>query len=388
MHTETISETQETIACDGCGHPIIEGQLVLSDTPEQIPEDFPREAFRHFHIHCHRCGANSIPCYQLYASKQNSFTAQANTDCDRCGHTIHAGEDVLRDSFFIWNTTRDTGDTGNKRGASGWIAGASRAHKPAAATPFSALPSWLKLKFIKAGLGNGRGYRTLAEAEQLYLRTVPRSVRSMGPQAIKKFLHGKDASHVESVVNAPSKANMPKNFLWEISSRNRSRGSANMTFLERTRAHARNGVDATRIVGKNALVSARRGTILGVLMEAPVSAIECTICVAKGKMSKKDAIKKATINTAKSGAIGGATAAGLYVAAALGAGPVLSAASPVLIPAGVIIYSVSTAQRIRAAMHDPNPLQRVPLYFHANCSDCGNGQSCFEEFAAEIGRLD
>lgn len=382
MHTETINETQEPIACDGCDHPIIEGQLVLSDAPEQIPEDFPRETFRHFHIHCHRCGANSTPCYQLYASRQISFTAQASTDCDRCGHTIHAGEDVLRDYLFIWNTTRDAGD---KREASGWVAGASRGHKSAAPTPFNALPPRLKLKFIKAG---GRGHRAFTEAEQLYLHTVPRSVRSMGPQAIRKFLHGKDASHVESVVNAPSKAKMPKNFLWEVSSRNRSRGSANMTRLTKMRVNASNGAHAARMVGKNALVNARRGTFLSALLEAPVSAAEGAICVAKGKMSKKDATKRAAMNTAKSGAIGGATAAGLYVAAVLGAGPVLFAASPVLIPAGMAIYGVSTVQRIRAAMHDPNPLQRVPLYFHASCSDCGTGQSCFEEFAAEIGRLD
>ena len=70
MQTTISVKSHEPINCDGCDHPIPEGQPILSDIPEQIPEDFPREAFRHFHIHCHRCGANSTPCYQLYASRQ------------------------------------------------------------------------------------------------------------------------------------------------------------------------------------------------------------------------------------------------------------------------------------------------------------------------------
>lgn len=217
MQTTTSVKSHGLINCDGCGHPIPEDQPVLSDIPEQIPEDFPREAFRHFHTRCHECGANSISCYQLYASRQDPFTAQVNADCDRCGHSIHAGEDVLRDSFFRWDMTRDAGDNGV---ASGGLAGTVRAHKSVTPTPFKALPYWLKEKFRTAGLGNGRGYRTLAEAEQLYLRTVPRPARNSGWKGVADFLKDKDASHIESVVNAPSKANMPENFLWESSLRN------------------------------------------------------------------------------------------------------------------------------------------------------------------------
>ena len=381
MQTTISVKSHEPINCDGCDHPIPEGQPILSDIPEQIPEDFPREAFRHFHIHCHRCGVNSIPCYQLYASGQISFAAQANTDCDRCGHPIHAGQDVLRDSFFIWNTTRDTGDNGV---ASGGLAGIGRTHKSIAPTPFKTLG--LKRKFVKAGLGKDRGYRTVAQAEELYLRSVPRQVRQFGLKGVTDFLKGKDASHIESVANQPGKANMPWNILWEPPQWNLRRGSANMKFLERTRAHGRNGADAARIVGKNALLNARTGAMWGALLEAPVSAVEGTICVAKGKMSKKDAAKKAAMNTAKSSAVAGTTVIGFTVAASLGAGPVLTAASPVLILIGGAIYGVSTVQRIQAAMNNPNPLPRVPFYFHTGCSDCGTGLSCFEELAAEVSR--
>ena len=383
MQTTTSGKSQGLINCDGCDHPIHEDQRILSDIPEQIPEDFPREAFRHFHIHCHRCGANSIPCYQMYASRQIPFAAQANADCDRCGHTIHAGQDVLRDSFLA---SKITGDSREKRGVSGWFAGIGRAHKSVDHTPFKALPLNLKLKFVKAGLGNGRGYRTLAEAEHLYLRTVPRSVRNSGWKGVADYVKGKHASHIESVMNAPSKAKMSPNTLWEPSKWNIKRGSANMKPWDKMRAHTMNRADTARIVGKNALINARRATILAALMEAPVSAAEGAIRVAKGKMSKKDAAKKAAIHTTKSGAVGLAMAGGFTFVAALGAGPILSAASPVLIPMGVVAYSVSSAQRIKAAMHDPNPLPRVPFYFHTDCSDCGTGLNCFEKFAAEMSR--
>ena len=383
MQTTISVKSHGLINCDGCGHSIPEDQLVLSDTPEQIPEDFPREAFRHFHIHCYSCGANRIPCYQMYASRQAPFAAQANTDCDRCGHPIHAGQDVLRDSLFTWNTTRDTG--GNRE-VSGGLAGMVSPPKYKGPISFSDLPWKLRWKFRMAGLGNGRGHRTLAEAEQIYLHSVPRQVRQFGPKAIRDFTKNKHASHIESFANQPGKVNMPGNILLERSKWNLRRGSADMKFWGRMRAHTMNRADAARIVGKNALVNARRGTMWGALLEAPVSAVEGAICVAKGKMSKKDAAKKAAMNTAKSSAVAGAIAGGVTVVAALGAGPILAAASPVLIPVGVLAYSVSSVQRIKAAMHDPNPLQRVPFYFHTGCSDCGTGLNCFEEFAAEISR--
>lgn len=145
-----------------------------------------------------------------------------------------------------------------------------------------------------------------------------------------------------------------------------------------------NGADAARIVGKNALVNERSGTMWGALMEAPVSAVEGAICVAKGKMSKEYAAKKAAMNTAKSSAVAGTTAVGFTVADSLGAASVLAATSSVVLSLGVAIYGVSTVQRIRAAMQDHNPLQRVPFYFHTGCPDCGTGLNCFEEFAAEI----
>ena len=309
MQATTSVKSHGLINCDGCGHSIPEDQPILSDIPEQIPEDFPRETFRHFHIHCHSCEANSIPCYQLYASRQVSFAAQANADCDRCGHPIHAGEDVLRDSFFRWNMTGDAGDKGV---ASGGLAGIGRAHKS-----------------------------------------------------------------IERV---------PRNILRERRHWNRSRGPANMKSWKKVRAHAMNGADATRIVGKNALVNERSGTIWGALMEAPVSAVEGAICVAKGKLSKEDAAKKAAMNTAKSSAVAGTTAFGFTVADSLGAAPVLVATSSVVVSLGMAIYGVSTIQRIQAAIQDPDPLPSVPFYFHTGCWDCGTGLNCFEKFAAEVSR--
>ena len=236
MRIETIGKTQQPITCDGCDHPILKDQLVLSDKPEHIPEDFPRGSFRHFHIHCHSCGANDIPCYQLYASRQDPFTAQANGKCDWCGHSIHAGQDVLRDSFLIWNTTEDTGDN---EVASGGLAGMASPPKYQGPIPFKDLPikdqNWAQT----AGLGNGRGYRTPAEAEYFFNNKVPYPVRVL--KDVREYRAGKHASHIEPVAKAPGKAKISSNIVLESPQWNLKRSAANMKPWEKVRAHTMNG---------------------------------------------------------------------------------------------------------------------------------------------------
>ena len=121
------------------------------------------------------------------------------------------------------------------------------------AVSFSDLPGWLKRKFQTAGLGNGRGYRTLAEAEEFFKESVPRDIRNMGVKAVEEFLGDKVASHKESVTNAPSKAKFPGNIVWEKTRPNFKRGPANMKVGEKLYAHANNGMDNAKILGKNAL---------------------------------------------------------------------------------------------------------------------------------------
>ena len=379
MQDKTDGSTQEPLTCSGCGHPIREGQTRLSDVPENMPEGVELEAFRHFHLNCLQCPANAT-CYQRYASRQTAFAAQTKTECAGCGHSIAPGQNVFRDYHFVWNLDADNGDTGE---VSGGVAGM----RPPANRPvsFEALPGRLKGKFRLAGLGNGRGTRMPLEAQQLYVKTVPPHVRSMGLKAVEDFLKGKDASHIESVANAPGKAKMPGNVLWESHTRNLGRGAANMNFGDKLRAKAGNSADAAKIVGKNALGNAGRASLFGMLAEFPLSLAEGAIRVAKGKRSKEEAAKETAVNTAKAGAVAGVMAVAITGVAAFGAAPALGALSPVVVPLGVAMYGWSAFRRIKGALEDPDPLARKALYFHADCEECGGNHNCYEAFAEEMG---
>lgn len=253
-------------------------------------------------------------------------------------------------------------------------------------TSYTGLDAGMRLKFQRAGLGNGRGMRTPYEAEQMFRRTVPRSVRNMGRESVGGYVEGKHGSHIESVSNAPGKAKSIDNFIWESARRNLRRGSANMTKADRLRAHASNRADVVKEVGKQGLKAGGRAAVLAAAMELPVSATVGAIRVAKGKISKKDAAQEACVNTVKAGVVGGAVAVGLTAAAALGAAPVLAAVSPVVIPAGLAMYGVSSVRRIREAARDPRPLEPLALYFHAGCVECGTARTCYESFAASVGQ--
>ncbi len=378
MQAKTDGSTWEPITCAGCEHPIQDGQPRLSDVPENMPEGVGLEAFRHFHLNCLQCPANAT-CYQRYASRQIAFAAQTKTACARCGHSIAPGQNVFRDYHFVWNLDADNGDTGE---LSGGFAGIRP--PPNGAVSFDALPGRLKWKFRLAGLGNGRGTRTPLEAQRLYVKTVPPHVRNMGLKDVEKFLKGKDASHIESVANAPGKAKMPGNILWESHKRNFGRGAANMNFGDKLRAKAGNSADAAKIVGKNALRNARSATVGAAALELPVSAIENFIHFKKGRTSQKEAAKKTAVNTAKAGAVAGVMAVAITGVTAFGAAPALGALSPVMVPLGVAVYGWSAFRRIKGALEDPDPMARKALYFHADCEECGGNHNCYDAFAEEM----
>ena len=378
MQDNTDGLTLEPLTCAGCGHPIQEGQSRLSDVPENMPEGVGLEAFRHFHLNCLQCLANAT-CYQRYASRQTAFAAQTKTECAGCDHFIAKGQDVFRDYHFVWNLDADNGDT---REVSGGFVGM----RPPAngAVSFSELPNLLKRKFQAAGLSNGRGSRTLAEAEELFQQSVPRGIRNIGVEAIEKFLNGKDASHIESLANAPGKAKMLGNIKWESHNRNLKRGSLNMNSGDKLRVHASNGADTARILGKNALGAAGKASLFAVAAELPLSLAECAIRVAKGKSSKEEAAQRTAVNTAKAGAVAGVMAVAITGVAAFGAAPALGAISPVVVPLGVAMYGWSAFRRIKGALEDPDPLARKALYFHADCEECGGNHNCYDAFAEEM----
>ena len=94
----------------------------------------------------------------------------------------------------------------------------------------------LQQKFKDAGLGRDLGARTSAEAQSLFQDSIPYPVRNLGEDAIRHFTDGKDASHIQSVQNAPELARDSNNLIWERSGINRARGSEDMMGMEQFRA--------------------------------------------------------------------------------------------------------------------------------------------------------
>ena len=244
MTTTAMEEPQEPFACRGCGHTIPGGQRSLADIPGQKP----------LHIICYECEPARL-CYPLRFASHTPFTAQEKVECASCVHPIPEGEDVLRASIFVGDAERWRETQGK---AGGGIAAALNTPAPKPAS-FGDLSAKMKGKFRTAGLGNGRGVRTASEVDQFFRRSVPRTVRNMGPKAVKEFVKGKQASHIESVANAPGKAKSVGNILWESSKRNGRRGSANMSRAGRFYTHAKNRMDAARIAAKGLLREQPRG---------------------------------------------------------------------------------------------------------------------------------
>ena len=251
------------LVCSECDHAIPEGNPCISEIPEQVHElDSVRpSAFRHFHVRCDECESGR-PCYQAYASKQPATTAQKRIDCAFCQRPIPAGELALFDSFLVLNE-----DAKHKNHKDRWSWFPGFFHVPLEAARFRELSPGLRWRFRIAGLGNGRGIRTPAQAEAFYLRSVPTSVRNLGEGAVWRFLKGKHASHVESVANAPGKTRAPSNVVWESSKSNVQRGPRNMTKMQRLSVTFTNRAHAAGLVAKSAASSAARGGAFAAALE-------------------------------------------------------------------------------------------------------------------------
>ena len=361
--------------CDGCDHPIIRGDLCISDLPEELPKDVVRDHFRHFHLACPQCesepGEATQSCYQVFASQLVTEKAPQDMVCFNCGEFIVAGERFLQDFFLVRDDGRLQIPYDEGKGPAALITAFTKASE--ASPQFT--PQTLR-KFSMGGLGNGRGIRNSAGTREFLKTSVPGPVRSLGDGAVRKFTSGKQVSHIESVANAPGKAMDPKNVIWESSKANLGRGSRNMTKMELFAARATNTVDSVKIVGTAAARNAAKGAGWAALIELPVSVVENGICVYRGKKEKQDALKDTSKDVAIAGAAGGVVTFGIT---AMGLGPAIVAAGPVLIPVGVGLFALSTGSRIVRAWKDG--LAQVELNFHANRLECEDGLGCYASFA-------
>ena len=213
---------------------------------------------------------------------------------------------------------------------------------------FNDLSPTLKAKFAVAGMHGA--WRPVDAAGEFYRAGIPFPVRNLGEETVFAFVDGKHASHIDAVANAPGRMMDAANIVWERARDNLARGAADMTPLELAKANALNALHATGIVMAEALQTAAVAGCIGMALEGVVSVTENLIYVYKDEMTLQQGGKrvwKDMLRKGKAAAIGGA---GMTVVVALGAGPALTTAAPVLVTVGGVVYLVSAYSRIKTAL--------------------------------------
>ena len=372
------------LSCAECRHDILPGRLCLSELPEETPAGVSRGDFKNYCIGCPQCWSQGKhACYVRHLDSGGSVgKTPRNLPCARCGRRIGARENACVDIYFEWSGEAEDGpdDRLAKTGIAG-LATAAQVGTVARGVPdgsFANLTESLQRKFMDAGLRPELGARTVSEAQAFYGESVPMFVRNYGEDAVRLFLHGKDASHIRSVHGSPLLASDTGNILWEASNTNRGRGASDMTGGELFAARSSNFFDASHIVMRECANAAAMSAFIAALLEAPVSGIENYIYYRKGRKTGEEAIKDA----AKSIAVhaGSAAVVGIGVSIAIGsaAGPIIATLAPILVTVGFVIYTCNALKRILNAMVDGLPLHRVGTYF---CS-----LRCHAKFAYETGQ--
>ena len=342
------------VACTGCGHMIAQGQPVLSEAPEELPASVARGQFRHFHISCQDCKTGGV-CYQTYAAKQPTHTAEEEAACACCGEAIWLRQQFTYDYSLVLRS--EDGAPGEPSPGLGLLL----KRITAKLSPFEDLSAATQRIFRRAGLGGSRGLRTTTEAAEFYRSSVPWSVRAQGKATVREFINGKHASHVESFANNPHLGRNPENVLWEAAEKNQRRGARNMPKSDQLGARAKNiGAGTGKLAAKSAWFAA--------LWEAPVSAAENAIRVARRGLSRRKAAEHTATDAARAAVSGAAIAVAVTVLR------VGFLANPVVAWAGTGIFAVSTAQRLIRAWQE-SPLTPLVLYFHPDC---------FPRYAAEL----
>lgn len=225
---------------------------------------------------------------------------------------------------------------------------------------FADLSPAMKAKFVTAGMHGA--WRPVDIAGAFYESSIPSWVRNLGEEAVLAFVDGKHASHIEAVVNAPGRIMDAANIVWERARDNLARGGADMTPLELAKANTLNALQAIGIVVAEALQTAAVAGCIGMALEGVVSVTENVIYVYKDQMTPREGARrvlKDMLKKGKASAIGGA---GMTVVVALGAGPALATAAPVLVTVGGVVYVVTAYSRIKTALDSAEEVPAlVPL---------------------------
>ena len=380
------------LRCAECRHTIQPGRLCLSELPEETPAGVSRSDFENYCVGCPECwkqGRHACYVRNLEAGV-GTGNVPRNLPCARCGRRIRAGDKAGIQAYYDWPEA--LGDQQRPAARGRYAGAASLVGAAAVATgvdvlvrgvpsgSFADLSGRLQQKFVNAGLGSERGFRTLAEAQSFYHDSVPYQVRNLDEDAVWQFLSDKQAAHKVSWSNNPDLGRDSNNLIWQNKDINHARGRENMPGLEEFGTQATNAFHASAIVFRECMTTAAMSAFYAALLEAPVAAAENIIHHGKGRKSGEDAIRDASIAIGKRA--GQVAVVGFAVTAAValipGAAPLLVTIAPVLMPVGMALYGYTAIKRIMNALDDGIPLNRLGIYF---CTP-----RCQTTFAYETGR--
>ena len=380
---------EEDMKCSECYHAIPSGFICLSQMPVDMPENFRRSKYENFCISCRECNRKAAKDQQIispcYARALNHwYTCEEKTPepvtCAHCNQDIPENLWTTAQKIYVWpeseSDTEAESTTGHATGghATGVTATmVDRVAKSGAGNWHNLSPEAQRM-FQTRGLGGRNlGSRTPTMAKRLY-ETVPQAVRDEGEGAVLQWLKQKDFSHIKSVANAPSQAKQPSNILFENASKNRARGSRNMTASEVTATK-----EATRSSAiKTGMTSAvTRAALVAALIEAPIASTENYLHYKRGRKSGGEAVKDTTKSTVVAGVVGGTTAGAVKVATLAGVslslGPL---GAPIAIGSGALLVG-ATIHRIAKANKRDIPLDEYFLFF------CKKG-NCKTKFAHNL----
>jgi hypothetical protein len=183
--------------------------------------------------------------------------------------------------------------------------------------------------------------------DKLYKR-IPAGVK-LREKDIVEFIK-REVSHIKSRKNNPAKAGDVNNVVFELSSKNRVRGSRNMSRAEVQSARFNNTITGIKCGLKTTVSTAAKGALFGALLELPITCIENTFHIRNNRKSVRDACIDAAKDIGITAGVAGTTAAAFTGLSLLGVtlGP---AAIPLVIVGGAV-YTWSATDRIWKALDD------------------------------------
>ena len=210
----------------------------------------------------------------------------------------------------------------------------------------AAIPCMLKdLPTVAKSLANRAG----GIAPDKLFNQIPLGVR-LTEKSISEFIDAHDVSHLISIKNNPTKAGDINNVIFEVTLKNRARGSKNMSWREFQRIRFDNTVTSLKCGFKTAAGSAAKGALFGALLEVPITTIENILHVKNNRKSVENARIDAAKDIGISAGFAGAAAAGFTGLSLLGV-----TLGPFVIPLTIVggaVYTWSATDRIWKALDD------------------------------------